>query len=311
MSSSAPSSTGERGAVVATSPSRATVFETARRLRPDVVYAHFLVPAGLAAALGSRAPLVVTAHGQDVANIGSVAGVRAATRYVVRRASAVIAVSDWLRARLEREIPSAVGKTHVIDCGVDLGRFSPRSSEDARQEVGWHPEGTAFLCLGSLSERKNVLRLARAFDRLGGGELAFVGDGPLRDALEGRRRITLAGRVGHELVPAWLASSDVVCQPSLAEPFGLATLEAMACARSVVATRIGGPPEFVTGETGRLVDPEDEDALVVALEEAATLPNPNLAARAAAEAHDVRKQAARVEEILERAARFSVQTRIH
>ena len=171
-------------------------------------------------------------------------------------------------------------------------------------------QGTAFLCLGSLSERKNVLRLARAFDRLGGGELAFVGDGPLRQALEGRPRITLAGRVGHELVPTWLAASDVVCQPSLAEPFGLATLEAMACARSVVATRIGGPSEFVTGEAGTLVDPEDDDALVVALAEAAALPNPNPAARAAAEAHDVRKQAARVEEILERAARFSARPRI-
>src|SRR6185312_2015672 len=41
-----------------------------RRFRPDVVYAHFLVPAGLAGALASRAPLVVTAHGQDVANVG-------------------------------------------------------------------------------------------------------------------------------------------------------------------------------------------------------------------------------------------------
>ena len=278
------------------------VFETARRFRPDVVYAHFLVPAGLAAALGSRAPLVVTAHGQDVANIGSMVGVRTATRYVVRRAAAVIAVSDWLRARLEREIPSAVGKTHVIDCGVDLERFAPRSAEDARHELGWNPEGTAFLCLGSLSERKNVLRLARAVEQLGGGELVFVGDGPLREALEGRPRITLVGRVPHDVVPAWLAASDVVCQPSLAEPFGLATLEAMASARSVVASRVGGPPEFVSAESGVLVDPEDDDALVAALEEAAALPRPNLAARAAAEAHDVRKQAARVEEILERAA---------
>jgi glycosyltransferase involved in cell wall biosynthesis len=279
------------------------VFAAARRFQPDVVYAHFLVPAGLAAALGSRAPLVVTAHGQDVANIGSIAGVRAATQYVVRRASAVIAVSEWLRARLEREIPSAVGKTQVVDCGVDLERFAPRPSEDGRRAVGWHPEGTAFLCLGSLSERKNVLRLARAFERLGEGELVFVGAGPLREALEHRPRITLAGRVAHDLVAAWIAASDVVCQPSLEEPFGLATLEAMASARSVVASRVGGPPEFVTPESGVLVDPEDEDALVAALADAAALPSPNLAAREAAEAHDVRKQAARVEEILERAAR--------
>ena len=73
----------------------------ARRFDPDVAYAHFLVPAGLAAALATRAPLVVTAHGQDVANIGSKPGVRRATRHVVQRAADVIAVSAWLRARLE------------------------------------------------------------------------------------------------------------------------------------------------------------------------------------------------------------------
>ncbi|HSF61524.1 MAG TPA: glycosyltransferase, partial [Gaiellaceae bacterium] len=78
-----------------------------RRFRPDVVYAHFLVPAGLVAALSSRAPLVVTAHGQDVANVGSLVGARAATRYVVRRASAVIAVSRWLRRELETAVPEA------------------------------------------------------------------------------------------------------------------------------------------------------------------------------------------------------------
>ena len=278
------------------------VARASRRFHPNVVYAHFLVPAGLAAGLGSRAPLVVTAHGQDVANVGSVPGVRAATRYVVGRASSVIAVSEWLRARLELAVPAAAGKTRVVDCGVDLERFAPRPAEDARRELGWRPSGTAFLCLGSLTERKNVLRLARAFERHGEGSLAFVGDGPLRAALEGRPGIALAGRVPHERVPTWIAACDVLCQPSLAEPFGLATLEALASARSVVATRVGGPPEFVPAEAGILVDPADEDALVDALERAATLPRPNLAARAAAEAHDVRTQAARVEEILERAA---------
>src|SRR5262245_49599940 len=63
----------------------------ARSFRPDVVYGHFLVPAGLAAALASDAPLVVTAHGQDVRNIGSLPGAGTATRYVVRRARALIA----------------------------------------------------------------------------------------------------------------------------------------------------------------------------------------------------------------------------
>jgi glycosyltransferase involved in cell wall biosynthesis len=275
----------------------------ARRFRPEVAYAHFLVPAGLAAALATRAPLVVTAHGQDVENIGSIPGVRAATRFVVRRATAVIAVSSWLRDRLEDRVPGARGKTHVIDCGVDLERFRPRDADAARREVGWNQNGTHFLCLGALSERKNVLRLARAFERHAEGSLAFVGDGPLRAALEGRDRIRLVGRVAHDAVPAWIAAADVVCQPSLGEPFGLATLEAMAAGRSVVATSVGGPPEFVPPEAGVLVDPLDDAALVDALGRAAGLPRPNLAGREAAAAHDVKLQAEKVEEILLRAAR--------
>src|SRR5436309_10018737 len=90
----------------------------AHRFQPDVVYAHFLVPAGLAAALATRAPLVVTAHGQDVRNVGSLPGARAATRFVVRRAAAVVAVSDYLRRELEAKLPDARGKTEGIDCGV-------------------------------------------------------------------------------------------------------------------------------------------------------------------------------------------------
>src|SRR6266849_6321492 len=95
----------------------------ARRFRPDVVYAHFLVPTGLIAAMAGRAPLVVTAHGRDVRNIGWRPGIAAATRLVVRRAAAVIAVSDYLRRELEAKIPDARGKIEVVDSGVDLERF--------------------------------------------------------------------------------------------------------------------------------------------------------------------------------------------
>ena len=266
----------------------------AKRFRPDVVYAHFLVPAGLAGALASRAPLVVTAHGQDVANVGRILGVGAATRFVVGRAAAVIAVSHWLRRELEAKVPAVRGKIEVVDSGVDLERFSPQPAPDAP---------LSFVCIGSLTERKNVLRLARAFERLGEGTLTFVGDGPLRAQLEGRTGIEVTGRVPHDEVPARIAAARVVCGPSLVEPFGQALLEAMASGRSVVATRVGGPPEFVTPEAGILVDPLDEDEIAGALRRAAALPCPNDAAREAAAAHDVRRQAEKVEEILLRAAR--------
>jgi glycosyltransferase involved in cell wall biosynthesis len=278
------------------------VVTTARRFRPDVTYAHFLVPAGLLAVLGGGAPAILTAHGQDVENATRSRIVRAATRLALRQAAGVVAVSAWLRDRLEALAPEARGRTEVIDCGVDLERFAPADPVEARAALGWSPDGTAFVCAGGLSERKNVLRLARAFARHGEGTLAFVGDGPLRGALEGRAGVLLAGRYRHEQVARWLQAADVVCQPSLVEPFGLVTLEGMACGRSVVATRAGGPPEFVTQGAGVLVDPQDEEALAAALGAAAAMPRPNLTARAAAEPHDVRLQVERIEAVLERAA---------
>jgi glycosyltransferase involved in cell wall biosynthesis len=270
----------------------------ARAFRPDVVYAHFLVPSGLIGAMASRAPLVVTAHGQDVRNIGSLRGVRALTSWTVKRAEAVVCVSRFLARELEAKVPAARGKIEVVDCGIDLERFRPRDRAEARAALDWKGEDPLFLYVGSLSERKNVLRLARAFSRLGTGTLVFVGDGPLRGELEQVERVHLVGSVPHERVPGWIAACDVLCQPSLIEPFGQALLEAMACGRPVVATRVGGPPEFVPPGAGVLVDPSSEDELAVALNEAAHLPSPNRAGVAAAAEHDVALQVDRIERVL-------------
>jgi glycosyltransferase involved in cell wall biosynthesis len=274
----------------------------ARRFRPEVVYAHLLVTGGTPGALAARvvkARLVVTAHGRDVRTIGSMIGIGTVTRGTLARAR-VIAVSDYLRSELVGKLPALEGRVDVIDCGVDLERFRGRDAADARTRVGWDGDGPRYLCLGTLDERKNVVRLADAFGRLGTGSLAFVGDGPLRAELEGRECVRLVGRVPHEDVADWTAACDVLCQPSLVEPFGQALLEGMASERPVVATRVGGPPEFVTPESGVLVDPESVDSIANGLRAAADLPRPNPAARAVAEEHDVRRQAARVAKVLER-----------
>jgi len=193
------------------------------------------------------------------------------TGVVVRGAAAVIANSRWLAGRLEAQLPGV--RCEVVDLGVDLAQFAPGVVEPAP----WPGERPRFLCVGSLIERKNVAGLADAFATFGRGSLAFVGDGPLRGSLEGRPGVTVVGRVPHDEVRAWIEACDVLCQPSFLEPFGLATLEAMALARSVVATTEGGPPEFVTPEAG---------------------PSPNAAARVAAARHDASRQAARMAEIL-------------
>lgn len=278
----------------------------ALRFRPDVIYSHFLVPAGALAAVASllgRAPLVMTAHGQDVRNVGAAFGVGAITAAAIRRARRVIAVSDYLRQELVARVPAADGRVDVIDCGVDLERFKPRDAVDARSQLGIEGEPPFFLFVGSLEERKNVVALAEAFKRHGRGTLLVVGDGRLRPRLEGIGGVRLAGRLPHAAVPDWIAACDVLCLPSTVEPFGQVLLEAMACERSVVATQVGGPPEIVRPEAGVLVDPGSVDSIADGLARAAALPSPNPAARKVAAEHDLRRQAARIEAVLESAAR--------
>ena len=277
----------------------------ARRFRPDVVYGHMLFPAGAAAALAAaaaRAPFVLTAHGTDVSNVARSRAVAVATDAVCRRAARVIAVSDYLRRQLEESLPRLRGRIDVIDSGVDLTRFQPRAAEDARRALGWDGEGPRYLFLGSLDERKNIARLLAALDSLPEGRLAVLGAGPSEDVVRRHPRVRLVGRRPHAEVAQWMAACDVLCQPTLVEAFGQAILEAMASGRSVVATSVGGPPEFVTPACGVLVDPLDVQAIALGMQTASRLPRPNLEARAAAAAHDVRLQAGKIAAVLADAA---------
>ena len=226
-------------------------------------------------------------------------------RLLARRADHVVAVSRYLADDLERRVPELAGRVEVVDSGVDVERrFTPGLHADARRRLGerwpWPVDDPdpAFLFVGTLDERKNVVALADAFSRLGHGTLTLVGDGPLRGELAGRDRMSLVGRVPHEQVVTWMRACDVLCLPSLVEPFGQVLVEAMGCERSVLATRIGGPPEFVPDGVGVLVDPTSVDDIERGLRAAAQLPRPNLAARTAALGHDVRRQAVRMETLL-------------
>ena len=197
------------------------VVQTARRFRPEVVYAHFLVPAGLFAAVGGRAPLVVTAHGQDVENARTNRAAREATRLTIRRSYAVVAVSTWLLDRLVAAYRKPGPKSAVIDCGVDLDRFAVRDPDDARLEVGGLRRGQA----SSASARSATGRTCWAWrgrSRIEAKEASpSSATAPCarhsRAVRDPRRRPRQPRSVA-----AWIAAADVVCQPSLVEPFGLA-----------------------------------------------------------------------------------------
>jgi len=85
------------------------------------------------------------------------------------------------------------------------------------------------------------------------------------------RNVFLAGWRPHDQLPAALNAGDLLVLPSVAEAFGLALVEAMACGLPVIACNAHGPAEIVRdGESGWLVPPDDEQALAAALADAAT-----------------------------------------
>jgi glycosyltransferase involved in cell wall biosynthesis len=166
-------------------------------------------------------------------------------------------------------------RVHVVPNGIDTEIFRGRSQFEARAELGLG-NGTVLVSAGRLNREKGFDVAIRALARLNSGaRLAIVGSGEEQAALEALTRdLGLGGRVlfvgkqPPERVAAYIAAADVVLFPTLRdEAAGLVLLEAMACERPVVASRVGGIPEVIDdGTSGVLVSPGDMSGLVAAVE---------------------------------------------
>lgn len=230
----------------------------------DVVHLHTSKAGfvgGLAARWAGARAIVYTPHGHIFAKDAKIPGVSdqpahvRAAFYVLRRtahklAHRTVALSDVDRdEQLALKLDSAA-RYVVIPNGVDVERFAPRPKSDAvRRVVG----------IGRLVPEKGFSTLIEAMKELPGVDCAVAGEGP--------ERLTGARFVGALAdVRPLIADADVVAVPSLYESQGMAAIEAMAMARPVVASRVGGLPAVVVdGETGLLVPPGDPKALAAAI----------------------------------------------
>jgi teichuronic acid biosynthesis glycosyltransferase TuaC len=244
----------------------------------DVINAHWLYPDGVAAvALGQRldVPVVLTGLGCDVNEYLFTADKGAQIMGALQRAAAITVVSRELADVLESQgIPPQ--QVTVIPNGVDTRRFRPASRAAARQALGIDPARPLIVCISRLSHEKGVQVLVDAAPLLAqrrpGVQIAVVGDGPLRGALTARIRqlgiedcMRLVGVVPHGEVAGWLAASSVACMPSLREGHPNAALEALACGRPLVASRVGSLASMIDEQRGCLVAADDPPALAQAL----------------------------------------------
>ncbi|HXJ23008.1 MAG TPA: glycosyltransferase [Polyangia bacterium] len=258
----------------------------ARRDRFDVLLGSWAYPDGVAAVMLGRAaglPTVVKVHGSDLDLLAQRPSLRWQMSRLLPRADRIVAVS---RSLAERAVALGVDPARIdlVMNGVDTDLFHPRDRAAAREALGHGSDRRRWIvCVARLRPDKGVLDLASAFTSLAKGRddvaLALVGEGDARGQLEqaaralGGDRIILAGARALPEVPLWMSAADVVTLPSHHEGTPNVLLEALACGRRVVATRVGGIPDVVHAPAlGALVPASDPTSLATALAEALATP---------------------------------------
>jgi glycosyltransferase involved in cell wall biosynthesis len=254
--------------------------------RPNVLHVQCFGPNGAYATALSRStgvPLIVTLQGEtlmDDADIFDTSRVlRASLRRGLRHAAAVTGCSGFTLADAETRFGLEPGHGQVIFNGVSLATPDAGGDRPARYApIADQPDRPYVLALGRVVEKKGFDLLLEAFAAMATGrtaaDLVIAGEGAARSGLQRRAeelgladQVHFPGRLSRDEVSSAMAGATVFVMPSRLEPFGIVVLEAWRAGVAVMATKLGGPPEFVRdGLDGVLVDPFDTAGFATTLE---------------------------------------------
>ncbi len=257
--------------------------------RPDVVHLHSS-KAALAGRLAIRGtvPTIVQPHGWSWLAVGPrlADATRAWERHAARWTDVCVCVGPGEAAlAVEAGVP---GPREVVRNGVDVTRYrfaGPAERRAARAALGVGHDEPVAVCVGRVCRQKGQDVALRAWPAVRaavpGARLFLVGD-PGDGTISGPGVVRI-GAVAD--VRPWVMAADLVVLPSRWEGLSLASLEALAMGRPVVASRVPGLIDAVGTGTGALVPPEDEVALASAVVARLTDPDRCAAEGAAAAAH--------------------------
>lgn len=279
-----------------------------RRLGVQIVHGHHgrdLWPTILAARLSGVSPkIVLTRH------LAKSPGSWFSRRFLLRYCDAVIAVSEFVAHVLRqgayepdspeperRARPPLRGdhsKIHVVHGGIDTDRFRPFDAQAQRQAWGLSSENFAFGVVGGYDrprgkgQREFLQAAARVQAKIPRARFLIIGRGELKAVLESDiAALLLQGKAWLTPycndMPAAMNALDCLVHPQVGtEAFPGVVLEAFACGKPVIASALDGIPEgFAAGQCGRLVPPENIEALAAALIDQAQQPPLGIPARQA------------------------------
>lgn len=248
-----------------------------RKFPFDLIHANFGYPDGVVAArLAARykVPFIITEHAAWIPWIENYPKVRQMTVAAASRSSFHTAVSSFARDTISR-FTGESERLKVIPNGVDTGAFRPNANVELVKP-------NQILYVGLTRRVKGIDILLAAMRRLviekPEIKLVLVGGGIYRDYqshdIELRRmaeeyglgkNIEFAGIKTPPEVARYMRESALLVLPSRTETFGAVLIEALACGTPVVATKCGGPEDFINDSVGRLVEKENPNALADAI----------------------------------------------
>ena len=256
----------------------------ARRSRPDVLHAHWLLPNGFIAAVASRRlgiPLVVSIPGSDAQVARSNPLFRSMARFALRQADLLTANSADLRDAV-LPLGADLSKFDMIIYGTDPAALRPDETGVAalRADLGIGAGDVVALCVGRMVPKKGFDVLIRALATPALRERpvvgVMVGEGDDKAAwqqlaldLGVAERLRWVGNVPKTAIGRYYNMADVLAMPSVSRPadgLNVCVLDAMSCGKPVVGTTVAGNPlAIVNEETGLLIAEQDADALAGAL----------------------------------------------
>ncbi len=239
-----------------------------KKIKPDILHAHYASSYGLLGALSLFKPFLVSVWGNDVFDFPKKSFIhRSVLKFVLNKADRIFSTSKIMAD----EISLYTNNTPVvIPFGVDTNMFRPYDVKRI-----FDHDTITIGCVKSLSFKYGIEFLLDAFaiikEKLSNRKikLLLVGDGILKNTLiEKAKRLKIEqdvlfyGAVTHSKVPELYNMIDIAVFPSVWESFGVSNLEAAACEIPQVASNIGGFKEIIKdGVTGFLVEPENPVAI--------------------------------------------------
>src|SRR5467141_4584039 len=246
--------------------------EVAMRENLDLMHVHYAIPHAATAWLAKQMlkaqrdlKIVTTLHGTDITLVGRDPSYYTLTKFSIEQSDRVTAVSAYLREETYRAFGCGQCDVRVIPNFISTADYHPATDDSDRKRLA--PKGHRVLV--HVSNFRPVKRIGDVVKIFAGvrkklaATLVLVGDGPDRDPAEHQvdelglsKDVRFLGKV--EDVGDVLRGADLFLLPSATDSFGLAALEAMACAVPVIASSAGGIPEVVeSGKTGFLAPPGD------------------------------------------------------